>query len=136
MSILDFFRDRIEQRRHTRHKVVTTAWLRLKDDTIPFVCVLWDVSEGGARLTVPSKATIPDEFTLMLARDAPSGTSCRVVWRLREQIGIQFVHNTAPILHLIKHKPAVEITSHAQPVNGRGLDPGPASPDRHHLAQG
>ena len=55
MSILDFFRDRTEQRRHARHKVVTTAWLRLKDDTIPFVCVLWDVSEGGARLTVASK---------------------------------------------------------------------------------
>ena len=120
MGILDLFRDRIEQRRHARHKVVTTAWLRLKDDTIPFVCVLWDVSEGGARLTVASKATIPDEFTLMLARDAPSGTSCRVVWRLREQIGIQFVDNTGPILHLIKHKRAVETTSPARSVNVPG----------------
>ena len=111
MSILDFFRGRREQRRHARDKVVTTAWLRLKDDTIPFVCVLWDVSEGGARLTVASKAKIPDEFTLTLTRDALNGTSCRVVWRLREQIGIQFVHNTSPISHLIKNKPGAEVGS-------------------------
>ena len=135
MSILDFFRGRIEQRRHARRKVVTTAWLRLKDDTIPFVCVLWDVSEGGARLTVASKAKIPDEFTLTLARDAPSGTSCRVVWRLREQIGIQFVHNTSPISHLIKNKPGVEVMSNAPSVNRSGLDAGPVSSDCHHVEQ-
>jgi len=117
MSILDFFRFPKEQRRHVRHKVVTTAWLRLKDDTIPFVGVIWDVSEGGARLTVASKATIPHEFTLTLARDAPDGTSCRVVWRLREQIGIQFVDNTGPILHLIKNRPGVEHT-----YGGRSLE--------------
>jgi hypothetical protein len=135
MSILDFFRGRIEQRRRARHKVVTTAWLRLKDDTIPFVCVLWDVSEGGARLTVASKATIPDEFTLTLSRDAPSGTSCRVVWRLREQIGIQFIHNTSPISHLIKNKPGVGVRSNARSVNGSGLDAEPISPDSDHFAQ-
>ena len=135
MSILDFFRGRIEQRRHARHKVVATAWLRLKDDTIPFVCVLWDVSEGGARLTVASKDTIPDEFTLTLARDAPSGTSCRVVWRLREQIGIQFVDNAGPLSHLIKQKPAVEITSRAGSLNASALAPGPTSSDCHQLEQ-
>src|ERR1044072_4825444 len=129
MSILDFFRFPKEQRRHARHKVVTTAWLRLKDDTIPFVGVIWDVSEGGARLTVARKEAIPDEFALALTRDASTGTSCRVVWRLREQIGIQFVDNVGPILHLIKNKPGVAVTSSGRSLRGPELGAEPVSSD-------
>jgi hypothetical protein len=105
MGILNLFR-RNDQRRHARHKVITTAWLRLKDNTVPFVCVLWDVSEGGARLTAANMAEIPDEFTLVLSRDAPTGTSCRAVWRSRDEMGVQFIDGSDLISHLIKQKPA------------------------------
>jgi hypothetical protein len=102
MKILDLLRSRIEQRRQPRRNVIVTAWLRSKDDPVPFVCVLWDISEGGARLTVANVAAIPDQFSLLSARDAPSGTSCRVAWRSGGQIGIQFLDNADPIRRLAK----------------------------------
>ena len=95
MKILDLIRSRIEQRKHPRNNVIATAWLRLKDDPVPLVCVIWDVSEGGARLTVANIAAIPDEFSLSSVRSAPRGTSCRVAWRSGGQIGIQFLDNAA-----------------------------------------
>ena len=102
MNILGLIRSRINRRKPPRTNVIATAWVRLKDDPVPFVCVLWDVSEGGARLTVANIAAIPDKFSLLCARDAVSGTSCRVVWRSSEQIGIQFLDNPDPILRLAK----------------------------------
>ena len=102
MNILGLIRNRINRRKHARTNVIATAWLRLKGDPVPLVCVLWDVSEGGARMTVANVAAIPDKFTLLGARDAVSGTSCRVVWRSREQIGIQFLDNPDAILRLAK----------------------------------
>ena len=102
MKILDLIRSRIEQRKHPRSNVSATAWLRLKNNPVPLVCVLLDVSEGGARLTVANIAVIPDEFSLSSVRDAQRGTSCRVTWRSHGQIGIQFLDNADPILRLVK----------------------------------
>jgi len=102
MKIFDLLRSRIEQRKQPRHNIIATAWLRSKSDPIPFVCVVWDISEGGARLTVANLAVIPDEFCLLSARDASSGTACRVAWRSDGQIGIQFLDKADPILRLVK----------------------------------
>ena len=104
MGILDLFRNRIERRKHPRHSVVTTSWIRLKDSTVPFVCVLWDVSEGGARLTAANMSEIPNDFNLLLSRDAILGTACCVVWRSNDQIGVQFIENADLLLHLMKPK--------------------------------
>src|SRR5215207_238954 len=103
MGILDLFRRR-DQRRHARHKVITTAWIRLKDNTVPFVCVVWDVSEGGARLSAANMSEIPNEFTMLLSRDDSSGTRCHVAWRSRDQIGVQFIGNTDLLVHLMRRK--------------------------------
>ena len=64
MGFLDLFGNWRERRKHARHKVITTAWLRLTDGTVPHVCVLWDVSERGARLSVTDMDVVPTEFTL------------------------------------------------------------------------
>ena len=109
MGILDLFRNQIERRKHPRHSVITTAWIRLTDSTVPYVCVLWDVSEGGARLTAASMSEIPNEFNLLLSRDAVRGTSCRVAWRLPDQIGVRFIDNADLLLHLMKRK-SVHVT--------------------------
>ncbi|MCC6890665.1 MAG: PilZ domain-containing protein [Hyphomicrobiales bacterium] len=50
----------------------------------PLSCIIWDLSEGGARLTVGDVA-LPDEFTLTLRR------RCRVVRRADGQIGVKFI---------------------------------------------
>jgi hypothetical protein len=53
-------------------------------------------------LTVANVAAIPEQFSLLPARDALSGTSCRVAWRSGGQIGIQFLDNADLILQLVK----------------------------------
>jgi hypothetical protein len=85
-----------EKRRHPRHGIISTAWLRIDGDPVPHVCVLWDISEGGARLSVTDMATVPNKFLLLLERDARRGTSCRVVWRRHDQIGLEFIDHADP----------------------------------------
>jgi len=69
---------------------------------LPFVCVLWDVSDGGARLSVAQPEALPDTVTVTLKREDTAGTVCRVAWRDRDQIGIEFLNNADPIRNLIK----------------------------------
>jgi len=98
---------REQRRRHPRHGIISTAWIRIADDPVPHVCVLWDISEGGARLSVTDMARVPNEFLLVLERDAPRGTSCRVAWRWQDQIGLEFIDHADWKLHdLIRHKAA------------------------------
>jgi hypothetical protein len=40
--------------------------MRIEGEPFPFICVIWDVSEGGARVAVANPQSIPDE------RRAPS----------------------------------------------------------------
>jgi hypothetical protein len=87
------------------------------------VCVLWDLSEGGARLAVAHPEELPDEVTITLGRDVPvvAGTTCRVVWRSKEQIGLEFVGNADPIRQLIKQMAETpETDSSNEPRRKRG----------------
>jgi len=102
MSIAKLFRLRKELRAKSRHRVITTAWVRTKNDPLPSVGVLWDVSEGGARLAVAKPETLPEEVVISLDRSDSIGTACRVVWRSQEQVGLQFIARAEPIQRLIK----------------------------------
>ena len=102
MKIFRLFGNRTERRKSRRHGVIHTAWVRTATDPLPTVCVLWDVSEGGARLSVAQPEALPDTITITLKRDATAGTVCRIAWRNREQIGIEFVSNADQIHYLIK----------------------------------
>jgi hypothetical protein len=57
-------------------------------------CVIWDMSDGGARLTVARPiATLPHTFTLALAatRNGSIKRKCEVVWTDARYIGVKFV---------------------------------------------
>ena len=105
VGLFSLFRNQIDRRRHPRHAVITTAWIRIEDSTIPFVCVLWDVSEGGAKLSAPTLSEIPHEFTLLLSRDTVTGTRCHVIWRASDQIGVEFAEGAHLLDHLMKGNP-------------------------------
>jgi hypothetical protein len=59
-------------------------------------CTVWDVSESGARLVVDSPETIPDLFHIYMTLDFSSRRHCRVVWRSKTQIGVEFLPVRAP----------------------------------------
>jgi c-di-GMP-binding flagellar brake protein YcgR len=59
----------------------------------PVRCVIWDISDGGARLAVARPlAELPPTFTLVLFKDnASAQRDCQVVWTDARFVGVKFV---------------------------------------------
>jgi len=71
-------------RKNPRHEVHFLAQLDI-GASVPLDCMISDLSESGAKLTVRDDTAVPDRFTLVLRRH------CRVVRRLDGQLGVQFL---------------------------------------------
>src|SRR4051812_19894880 len=80
-----------QQRKTPRKSMRYAAWIRTNDHSIPIPCVVWDMSEGGARLTGAQSDALPAVFTLILTKDGRSNRLCRVVWRKKPHVGVRFV---------------------------------------------
>jgi hypothetical protein len=91
---------RRELRKTKRTPRRQAAWVVLDGGCTQFPCVLWDVSEGGARLAAARADTLPDVFGLFLTRDGKLRRFCRVTWRKGGQVGIQFVDETVANIDL------------------------------------
>ena len=52
-------------------------------------CLIADISDGGVRLFVQSK--VADEFVLVIKDGSDENHKCRVVWRLDDEIGAEFI---------------------------------------------
>ena len=76
---------RKEQRRSERHELHYPAALDFGDGKPPRNCMIFDISEDGARLTISQQTELPDEFVLILRR------RCRVVRDAQGQVGVLFV---------------------------------------------
>jgi hypothetical protein len=55
-------------------------------------CVVWDESKTGARLVVEAADTIPNEFYIYTSLEFVSRRHCRVVWRSKKEIGVEFLN--------------------------------------------
>jgi hypothetical protein len=80
-----------EARRSRRVPKRHAAWISLNSTSTPIPCVLWDLSDGGARLAAPRSNVLPPMFNLILTKDGKSQRLCRVVWRSQAQVGVQFI---------------------------------------------
>ncbi len=78
-----------EKRRRRRVPTRRAALIRWSDNPKAIRCVLWDESEGGARLAAPYANKLPPVFTLLNA--AETSRVCRIVWRKGPLVGVQFV---------------------------------------------
>lgn len=82
-----------EKRRRRRVKTRRAAWINLDGNAKPVRCVLWDVSEDGARLAPAQAGQLPDVFTLII--DKTTAHRCRVMWRQGAQVGVRFLRGGA-----------------------------------------
>jgi PilZ domain-containing protein len=80
--------DKRRKKRQPRH---SPALISCGAQNPPIPCVLCDISPGGARLAPVRLHGLPDEFTLILNKDGSSRRVCRVVWRKRRHMGVQFM---------------------------------------------
>ena len=81
----------VERRGSPRNTVVHSAWVYLGGNVLPLICVLWDISDTGARLVIPSPEALPDYFYLLMSREERPGRRCKVVWRKGSNVGLSFV---------------------------------------------
>lgn len=78
------------------HKVRNPRQRILKAGSIVFKragaidCTVRNLSNGGACVEVASPIGIPDEFTLVIAKDNMR-KPCHVAWRQGRRLGVQFV---------------------------------------------
>jgi hypothetical protein len=56
-------------------------------------CFVEDISDGGAKLSVPDENKVPDNFILIL-KNTRIRRKCNVIWRSRRSVGLQFTERT------------------------------------------
>jgi hypothetical protein len=76
------------RRQSPRYDVQYLAQIDFGSGDAPRSCIICDISNGGAKLTVGPQLEVPDEFTLWFRR------RCRVMRRSDGQVGVRFVPGT------------------------------------------
>jgi hypothetical protein len=84
----------LDVRHHNRKKTRVPAWISYGGSSTQIPCVLWDVSDGGARITAAHSNILPDMFELILNRATNERRWCQVVWRRLPHLGIKFMAPT------------------------------------------
>ena len=90
----------VERRKSPRKTVISTAWVDVGGPKV--ACVIWNISDGGAKITIADSAQLPDEFTLLLSEHEPGGSRCRIVWRSAGEVGAKFLTKSATMQELIR----------------------------------
>jgi PilZ domain len=80
-----------QQRQTSRLPARRAATVSFGEEGSPVPCVIWDISEDGARLAVAYPANLPDHFTLNLFKDFSVRRDCEVVWTDGRFVGVRFI---------------------------------------------
>lgn len=67
-----------------------TAWIGLSGESTLRGCIISDISDTGARLSVEHPEALPEIFHLLLSNRGGVHRRCRVMWRSKSQIGVCF----------------------------------------------
>lgn len=83
---------RQDNRKAKRRPMRRTAEVLFGANELPSLCVIWDMSEGGARLAVARPLlNLPPRFTLLL--EGKVQRKCEVVWTDARYVGVRFVND-------------------------------------------
>jgi hypothetical protein len=80
-----------EERKNVRRFMRRAATVIFGAEGPSVNCVIWDISEVGARLAIALPlADLPNHFTLNLFNDGSVQRSCEVVWIDSRFVGVKF----------------------------------------------
>ena len=80
---------RLEKRLQPRRNTMIVATIVHSGGNSRTDCIIRNLSEGGAKIEVPSARIIPPSFDLMVPGHRPQ--HCRVAWRALRELGVQFM---------------------------------------------
>ncbi|MCA3560295.1 MAG: PilZ domain-containing protein [Aestuariivirga sp.] len=89
-----------ERRAHPRHRVFKRVKAVFNSRRSVIDCVMRDLSAGGARLSCPTVAQVPDQFQLLFVAEREM-RDVRVAWRSLTECGVQFLSPPRKALHLL-----------------------------------
>lgn len=78
-----------DKRKARRHRLRRDAWVML-DAGQRCECVITNISDRGAHISIADSDALPDSFVLLLAENGATRRRCRVIWRKPREIGIKF----------------------------------------------
>ena len=110
--VAPMFRSIVDSRSSERKTMRRPAWIAFGNSPTPVSCVVWDLSEGGARLTAAHSGVLPDIFVMFLTRDGKSSRYCRVKWRKKPYLGIQFIQPSEGRALMRFHKELCPVMEH------------------------
>jgi hypothetical protein len=84
-----------DRRRAQRHRTLKAAKLLPMEGWAATDGVVRDQSETGARISVGKPETVPDEFRLVVVKEATI-QPCTVRWRASEQMGVEYSGDPKP----------------------------------------
>jgi hypothetical protein len=90
MVVVGNYRARAELRKKPRRQFHYNASILIEGAKLPCPCAIVDISETGARLQLESDCELPESFILMLTRGGEARRKCRVVWRNKLELGVEF----------------------------------------------
>ena len=80
-----------DQRTAVRRYTRRAATVSLDLNSLPVDCVIWDISESGARLAIARPtADLPHNFVLNLYKDGLVKWNCEVIWMNAKYVGVKF----------------------------------------------
>jgi hypothetical protein len=68
------------------------AWVERASSGILERCLLVNLCENGACLTIGDVYDLPERFALHLARGHTPGRQCRVIWQRKYEVGVEFLN--------------------------------------------
>src|SRR5215813_530553 len=78
-----------DKRKARRHRLRRDAWVMLEASQ-RCECVITNISDRGAHISIADSDTLPDSFVLLLAENGATRRRCRVIWRKPREVGIKF----------------------------------------------
>ena len=81
-----------DQRKAQRRPMRRAAVVSFAHPSKCFACVVWDMSDSGARLAIACPtAEVPHKFDLLLTKDGSVRRNCEIVWTNSRFVGVKFL---------------------------------------------
>ena len=82
-----------ERRQHQRVEWISSGSILTKKGRSERPCTVYNLSNGGAKLSGIMAETLPNTFMLRLLPQNGLVKKCRVIWRTKHEVGIEFLES-------------------------------------------
>ena len=79
-----------DRRQHLRVEWTSPGTIVMRRGRRQRTCIIANLSNGGVMLSGIAAASLPDEFGLRLTPSKEAPRKCRVIWRGKHEVGVEF----------------------------------------------